>query len=287
MKKIVASVLAIAMAAIVLVGCGGGASTTTETKSTTEDTSTGKIAAYTEEDLGKDFVFKHGFDQEFPPYAYRNDNGETGGFDVELAQAVCDYYGWKYEPVPFNWDAKDMELNAGSCDCIWSGFTINGREDNYLWSMPYSDNEQMILVKKNSDIKKLDDLAGKNVGVQTDTSAYTMLKEGEQKELASKFGNLQVFPDYTTAFTELKAGSIDAIAIDITTGDHLIKDEKDYGYLEEKLGNEQYGIGFRKGDDVLCKKVNEALDALVADGTFAKLGEKYPEIQPYLSLGKK
>ena len=76
------------------------------------------------------FVFKHGFDLDYPPYSFIDDDGNTNGFDVEMAKAVCDYYGWEYEPVPFNWDAKDLELNAGSCDCIWSGFTINGREDD-------------------------------------------------------------------------------------------------------------------------------------------------------------
>ena len=96
------------------------------------------------------FVFKHGFDLDYPPYSFIDENGKTGGFDVEMAQAVCDYYGWQYEAVPFNWDAKDAELNAGSCDCIWSGFTVNGREDDYLWSKAYSDNTQMIMVAKDS-----------------------------------------------------------------------------------------------------------------------------------------
>lgn len=69
------------------------------------------------------YTFKHGFDLDYPPYSYLKDDGTVGGFDVELAQAVCAYMGWKYEAVPFNWEAKDMELNAKSCDCIWSGFT--------------------------------------------------------------------------------------------------------------------------------------------------------------------
>ena len=82
------------------------------------------------------FTFKHGFDLDYPPYSYLKDDGSVGGFDVELCQAVCAYMGWKYESVPFNWEAKDMELNAGSCDCIWSGFTKEGREDKYTWAAP-------------------------------------------------------------------------------------------------------------------------------------------------------
>ena len=171
---------------------------------------------------GKGFVFKHGFDKDYPPYSYIGDDGKTTGFDIEMAQAVCDYYGWKYEAVPFNWDAKDAELKAGSCDCIWSGFTMNGRENDYLWSKPYSDNKQMIMVNKNSGIKSLSDLAGKIVGVQTSTSAYDMLNDGEQKELKDTFASLEVYESYTIAFNELKAGAIDAIAIDVTSGNHLM-----------------------------------------------------------------
>ena len=232
-------------------------------------------------------TLKHGFDQEYPPYSYIDDNGATTGFDVELAQAVCAHYGWEYQAVPFNWDAKDAELKAGSCDCIWSGFTINGREDDYLWSNAYSDNTQMILVKNDSDIKTLADLTGKKVGVQTATSAFDMLDtEGDQAELAKTFGSLEVYPDYTTAFTELKAGAIDAIAIDVTAGNHLMEGETGYGYLAEELGTEQYAIGFRKVDTELCDKINEGLAALAADGTVAEIASHYPEIEEYITLGK-
>ena len=233
------------------------------------------------------FVFKHGFDLDYPPYSYIDDEGKTNGFDVEMAQAVCDYYGWTYEAVPFNWDAKDAELNAGSCDCIWSGFTMNGREDDYLWSKPYSDNTQMILVKKDSGIETLADLAGKLVGVQTSTSAYDLLNDEEgQAALCETFGSLEVYETYTIAFNDLKAGAIDAIAIDVTSGNFLMSGQDGFCYLEEALGSEQYGIGFRKDDEELCEKVNAALDALAENGTFDEIGQKYPDIYEYLCLGK-
>ena len=170
------------------------------------------------------FTFKHGFDLDYPPYSYRQDDGTVGGFDVELAQAVCEYLGWGYEPVPFNWDAKDMELNAGSCDCIWSGFTKEGREDKYAWGVTYSNNTQGILVPADSDIKTLADLSGKIVGVQTATSAADML-EDSRKDLADTFGELRVYETYTVAFNDLKAGAIDAIAIDMTAGTFLVSNE--------------------------------------------------------------
>ena len=167
------------------------------------------------------FTFKHGFDLDYPPYSYRKDDGSVGGFDVELCQAVCEYLGWGYEAVPFNWDAKDMELGAGSCDCIWSGFTKEGREDDYTWGITYSNNTQGILVAADSDIKTLADLSGKIVGVQTATSAYDML-EDSQKDLADTFAELRVYETYTIAYNDLKAGAIDAIAIDMTAGSFLI-----------------------------------------------------------------
>ena len=202
-----------------------------------------------------------------------------------MAQAVCDYYGWEYEAVPFNWDAKDAELNAGSCDCIWSGFTMNGREDDYLWSKPYSDNTQMIMVAKDSGIASLADLEGKIVGVQTATSAYDLLNDEEgQKQLADTFAKLEVYETYTIAFNDLKAGAIDAIAIDVTSGNFLMSGETDYEFLAEMLGSEQYGIGFRKDDQELCDKINAALDALAADGTIDKIGKNYPDIYDYLIL---
>ena len=272
MKKYLALILTAIMVVTVFTACGSSSSS---------ESSDGAA------DYGEGYVFKHGFDLDYPPYSYRNDDGEIGGFDVEMAQAVCEYYGWEYEAVPFNWDAKDAELQAGSCDVIWSGFTLNGREDDYLWSKPYSDNTQMIMVPEDSDIKTLEDLAGKKVGVQTATSAYDMLNDEEgQKELADTFGSLEVYETYTIAFNDLQAGAIDAVAIDVTSGNFLMSNAEGYKFLDEVLSSEQYAIGFRKDDTELCNMINDALDALAADGTVDKIAEGYPEIKDFITLGK-
>jgi polar amino acid transport system substrate-binding protein len=273
-KRLTVLMLAFAMifTMAVLTACGGGGSD----ESASSDTQ-----------YGEGFVFKHGFDLDYRPYSFVDDNGENGGFDVEMAQAVCDFYGWEYQPVPFNWDAKDAELNAGSCDCIWSGFTINGREDDYLWSEPYSDNTQKIMVKKDSGIATLADLAGKKVGVQTATSAYDLLNDEEgQKELADTFADLNVYDTYTIAITDLNAGAIDAVAVDVTRAQEAMANDENLVCLEENLGSEQYGIGFRKDDQELCDMVNVALEALAQDGTVAKIAANYPEIEEYITLGK-
>lgn len=107
-------------------------------------------------------TFTVGFDAEYPPYGYMDDEtGDYTGFDLELAEAVCEIYGWKLVKTPINWDAKDTELNSGAIDCIWNGFTMNGREDDYTWSDPYVDNSQVMVVSENSGINSLSDLPKK------------------------------------------------------------------------------------------------------------------------------
>ena len=108
-------------------------------------------------------TFVVGCDAEFPPYGYKDEAGEYVGFDLDLAQEVCNRRNWKLVKQPIEWNSKDMELNSGTIDCIWNGFTINGRENDYTWSLPYVDNSQVVVVKKDSNINSLDDLKGKNV----------------------------------------------------------------------------------------------------------------------------
>ena len=234
---------------------------------------------------GEAYTFKHGFDLDYPPYSYLQDDGSIGGFDVEVCQAVCEYLGWEYEAVPFNWDAKDAELTSGACDCIWSGFTVEGREDDYLWSIPYSNNIQVILTSADSGIETLADLSGKLVGVQVATSALSLL-EDSAAELAATFGELLQYETYTVAFNDLKAGAIDAIAIDMPVAQFLMQDNEGFVVLDEELGSETYAIGFRLDDQELCDQINGALEALAENGTFDKIAEGYPEIADFLCLGK-
>jgi len=228
-----------------------------------------------------------GFDAEYPPYGYMDDDGEYTGFDLELAQAVCDLEEWELEKKPINWDSKDMELNSGSIDCIWNGFTMNGREDDYTFSDPYVDNSQVIVVAEDSGIDKLTDLAGKTVGVQAASAALDLLQseeEGGQKELADTFGSLNEFADYNTAFTELQAGALDALAIDIGVAKYQLNSRGEgFKILDETLNTEQYAIGFKKGNDELCDIVNADLQKLADDGTVAELAEKY-EISDMVTL---
>lgn len=274
MKKKLALILAgTAMAAMVLAGCGDKNNASGEDVKTAESVEDKK-------------TFTVGFDAEYPPYGYMDENGEYTGFDLELAEAVCKLEGWELVKKPLNWDSKDMELNSGSIDCIWNGFTMNGREEDYTFSTPYVDNSQVIVVAEKSGIDTLEDLAGKTVGVQAASAALDLLQseEGGQKKLADTFGALNEFADYNTAFTELQAGALDALAIDVGVANYQIKSRGDgYKILDETLNTEQYAIGFKKGNQELCDVVNADLKKLTEDGTVAKLAEKY-EIADMVTL---
>jgi polar amino acid transport system substrate-binding protein len=216
-----------------------------------------------------------GFDAEFPPYGYMDENGDYTGFDLELAQEVCDRRGWTLVKQPIDWDSKDMELSSGAIDCIWNGFTMNGREDAYTWSVPYVDNSQVFVVAADSGITQQSDLAGKKVGVQKDSSALAAL-EGDAADLAATFAELTQYSDYNTAFMDLEQGAIDALAIDIGVADYQIASRGEgYVKLDEKLATEQYGIGFLLGNEELKDEVEETLLEMAEDGTFTTIAEKY------------
>ena len=226
--------------------------------------------------MAESVTFKMGFDAEYPPYTYMGDDGEYTGFDIEMCQGVCEILGWDLELVPINWDTKLITLDAGEIDCIWSGLTIDVIDpEAYTLSMAYSDNSQVILTKADSGIATLADLAGKIVGVQLGTSADLML-QNDQAELAATFGDLQRFENYNVCFTELMAGSIDAVAIDIGVAANKIKEYGDeYVILDESMASEQYGICFRKADAEMCAQIEDAYMQLVENGTYKALAEKY------------
>ena len=283
-KKTVSIMVAATMALSLFAGCGSSKDTATEDTSKTESTETtdesSENASAETTDESSRTTFTVGFDAEYPPYGYMDDDGEYTGFDLELAQAVCDKEGWKLVKKPINWDSKDMELNSGSIDCIWNGFTMNGREDDYTFSVPYVDNSQVIVVAENSGIEQLGDLAGKTVGVQAASAALDLLQsedEGGQKALADTFGSLNEFADYNTAFTELQAGALDALAIDVGVAKYQLaqREEGKYKILDEPIQSEQYGIGFAKGNEELRDTVWAEVMKLYDEGEIDKLAEQY------------
>ena len=222
-------------------------------------------------------TFIVGFDAEFPPYGYKDASGNYTGFDLDLAKEVCDRNGWTFVAQPIDWDAKDAELDSGSIDCIWNGFTIDGRENDYTWSNPYFDNKQIFVVKSDSGIDSIDDLKGKTVETQKDSSALAAL-QGDNKTIADTFATLTEVADYNTAFMDLESGACDAVAMDIGVAEYDIKNKDNpdaYKVLSDAITTEKYGVGFKLGNTDLKDKVQSTLDEMFKDGTVSKIAEKY------------
>lgn len=216
-----------------------------------------------------------GFDAEFPPYGYKDANGSYVGFDLDLAQEVCKRNNWTFKAQPIDWDAKDAELDSGAIDCIWNGFTIDGRENDYTWSKPYFDNKQVFVVRADSGINSIDDLAGKTVETQKDSSALAAL-QGDNKTIAAKFGALNQVADYNTAFMDLESGACDAIAMDVGVAEYNMHNKNgSFVILNDTITTEKYGIGFKKGNDPLKDQVQKTLGEMFDDGTVEKIAQKY------------
>ena len=288
-KSVMVMVAALGLMAMVS-GCSGQAAgnTAAETAETTgkaADTTAVEADADTSADMkapeaeaseagAAGGTFTVGFDQEFPPMGFVGDDGEYTGFDLEVAKEVAERLGLEFVPQPVDWAAKDMELESGNIDCIWNGFTMTGREDDYTWSEAYMANQQVFVVTAESGIKTLADLAGKVVEVQAESSAEAALKD--DPDLTGTFGTLQTTPDYNTAFMDLQMGAVDAIAMDEVVARFQIEQRQvDFIVLDETLAAENYAVGFKKGNDTLKDQVQEQLEALAADGTLAKISEKW------------
>jgi polar amino acid transport system substrate-binding protein len=231
-------------------------------------------------DTLEDGEFVVGFDAEFPPYGYKDDSGEYVGFDLDLAQEVCNRRGWTLKKQPIEWNSKDMELQTGAIDCIWNGFTMNGREDKYTWSTPYVDNSQVVIVKSGSGITELSGLSGKIVAVQADSSALAALTgedaEEENLALAASFADLQQVGDYNSAFMNLESGAVDAICMDIGVANYELESRgSGFEMLEERLSTEKYAVGFRLGNTELRDEVQATLLEMLDDGTFDEIAENW------------
>ena len=261
LKKLIMAAALVAVMAGVITGCGSKKNDSNVAKNSWD-------------------TFTVGFDAEFPPYGYKDDSGEYVGFDLDLAAEVCSRNGWTLVKQPIEWESKDMELNSGMIDCIWNGFTMDGREKEYTWSTAYVDNSQVVVVKKNSGITKLSDLAGKNVIVQSDSSALAAFTgedaDEENIRLAASFKSLQQVGDYNSAFLNLDAGSADAVCMDIGVAKYEVESRGDtFTILNEHVSSEEYGVGFKKGNTQLRNQVQETLEEMLADGSFDSIVQKW------------
>lgn len=255
------------MGASTLVGLAGCSSSSDSSSST----------AASEAAFDGNFIV--GFDQEFPPYGYIGDDGKYTGFDLDLAQAVCEMENWTYTPTPISWDAKDALLNSGQITCIWNGFTIEGREGDYAFTDAYMENRQVVVVRTDSGIASLADLAGKNVITQADSAALDLLSaDGAQAALGATFAQLQTIDNYNTAFMMLENGSADAVAIDYPVAVYNIGDRaSEFTILDEVLNSEHFGVGFALGNESLAVTVEADLQKLDSEGKVKEVCKKYAD----------
>lgn len=257
---------AVFVAILGLSACGGGSPTsgpggsTSGSQDSSDDISTLTV----------------GFDQSYPPYGYVGDDGEFTGFDLDLAAEVAKRNGWELELEPIDWDSKDTLLNSGAITCIWNGFTMENREDEYTFSAPYMLNKQVVVVRADSGISSLEDLAGKTVLTQIDSAAEAVLN-GDKADLTATFASLDTIGDYNTAFMQLEAGAVDAVACDLSIAQYQLAGKDIYVQLDEELSKENYAVGFKKGDQKLADTVTATLKDMTDDGFIEQLCEKYAQ----------
>lgn len=262
------------LATIMLAGCSSAK--TTESSSADTSAAESKLTdETTTADTDTDTTFTVGFDQDFPPMGFVGDDGEFTGFDLDLAAEVAKRLGKEIKYQPIAWDAKDMELSSGNIDCIWNGFSTKNREDKYTWTKPYMKNEQVFVVRSDSDINSFEDLAGKTVEVQIDSSAEAVLKENT--ELSGTFTKLQTVADFNTGFMDLEMGGVDALAMNSVVANYQItkRGSKGFKVLDKPLSSEEYAVGFKLGNTILRDEVQKALEEMKADGTLNSISEKW------------
>ncbi len=276
MKKIMALLLALCVAAG-FSGCTGG-------KAASSGAESGASADESWDKVKQAGRLVLGLDDAFPPMGYKDtQTGEIVGFDIDLAKEACKRLDIELKLQAVDWDNKQAELDNGNVDCLWNGFSKTPeREKSFLLSIPYMKNEQIILVKTDSSYHSLKDLAGKSVGVQSDSSAESALNDEANKEFKASLKEVVKIDDYSKAVLEIQNGTIDAISIDeVIARFYLTKEPNAYRILENSdgspisLATEDYVVGFRKNDKALKQQIDKTLQEMAADGTMKKISEKW------------
>lgn len=284
MKKILAAVLAAASMTAMLAGCSGSGDNaeTTAAETTAAETTAaaeGGTEAASADDKSLENVkangkFILGLDDSFPPMGFRDENNEIVGFDIDCAKEVASRMGVELVVQPIAWDSKQMELDSGNIDCIWNGMSINEeRKEAMNLSDPYLKNDMVFVVLGSSDHQSQADLEGKNIAVQNGSSAQEIL---EASDFAAKAGSIAGYDDNVTAFMDLDANGVDAVFLDSVVANYFITEkQKDYRVLSDVLYEEEYAVGFRKGDQALRDEVQKTLNDMKADGKLGEISTKW------------
>ena len=285
-KKLLALGLTLVMAMGVFAGCGNTETTTNENNTEVSD----------ETSLDYDKVIV-GLDDTFAPMGFRDENGELTGADVELAKAASEVIGVPFEFQPIDWSMKETELNNGTVDVLWNGYSITDeRKEVVNFTDAYLENRQIVVTMADSDINTIADLTDKTVAAQDMSSAVAAIDA--KPEIKDTFKELVTFETNDQCLRDLEAGRSDAVVADEILVKYYIsqKGAEKYKILEEDFGEEEYGIGVRKDDTALLNALNEALDTLKENGTSKEIGDLLedgehgagsgsPLCHPFRSLG--
>ena len=273
MKKLISMALAAGIA-VSLAACGGAASS-----APAADSAASGAASTTEAAADSDLAYIQGKGKMtigytvYEPMNYTDAEGNFTGFDTELATAVCEKLGVEPDFVEINWDTKIVELDGKSIDCVWNGMTLTDDiMQNTACTKAYAKNAQVIVMKADAAYTTTADLADKTLVAEAGSAGEGAISADEnlaKAEYVSK--SVQ-----TDCLMEVAAGTADAAVLDLTLATAMIGEGTDYANLaiKDELNAEEYGVAFRKGSDAAAA-VNEAFDALKADGTMDKLAEKY------------
>lgn len=215
-----------------------------------------------------------GIDDKFAPMGFRDENNEIVGFDIDLAKAAAEKMGKKVTFQPIDWKTKETELSSNRIDLIWNGYTITDeRKEKVLFTKPYLKNAQVVVTLADSDLAKLDDLAGKTVGLQSLSSAADALSANP---INSEIKTVTEFSDNVMALSDLKIGRVDAVVIDeVVINYYMSKEQDTFKLLDESLAPEEYGVGVKKGNEELLEELQKALDEMNEDGTAAEISKKW------------
>lgn len=270
MKKFSVVIFSVMMVAMVvaLTGCGGQTNTANQGtgSAVSEDQSLQKV-------LNKGTLVL-GLDDSFPPMGFRDENNNIVGFDIDVATEVAKRMGVELKLQPIEWSTKEMELNTGSIDCVWNGLSIdNERKQVMELSDPYMTNRMVFVVLNGSGYTDKASLAGKTIGVQNGSTAEKLL---DASDFATTIGNKIGFKDNVTAFMELETKGIDAIFMDEVVANYAITSQnKNFSVLQDGLTEEEYAVGFKKGNVALKNEVQKYIDEMKADGTMTQISEKW------------
>lgn len=219
-----------------------------------------------------------GLDDTFAPMGFKDEKGETVGFDVDLAKEVFKRTGLEVKFQPIDWAMKETELNSGNIDVIWNGYTITDeRKEKVAFTKPYLENRQVIITLASSSIKSKNDLVGKAVAAQNGSSSVDAINKEHEVVNSLKNGEIIFLDTNNDAFMDLESGRVDAVVADEILARYYMSQRgvDKYAVLAEDFGREEYGIGIRKSDKQLLANIETALDDMRKDGAAEEISVKW------------